>query len=184
MFVIKRDDKNYSILLENLEHAIYAATQSTCAKSKRGVAIFEFGNVRFQEVVMANNSPPKPFICTGTEKCKESCGKVAIHAEERAIMRSLRKHANNSYDDFAWQSDEKDMVHIKVIDGKPVASTRPSCWMCSRKLVEAKMRYMFMVTDFDDSGGPVFTGWTVEEFHEETLKFCDLEVGKAECVLS
>lgn len=105
---------------------------SPCSKSKRGVIIFHPQRENFYT---AHNSPPAPFRCDGSDACRGSCGKVAVHAEARAILlaRSL-----NLWD--GWE-----MLHVKVVDGVAVASGPPSCVQCSGLILESGLRAMWLL---------------------------------------
>lgn len=104
-----------------LRDVIATACVSGCAKSKRGVVIFSPA----QMVVAANNSPPMPFRCDADEACRAVCNKVAVHAEERALL-AVGSRARGC-----------ELLHVKVVNGYAVPSGPPSCWQCSRAIVEA-----------------------------------------------
>lgn len=129
--------------------AIQVANQSSCSKSSRGVVI---ANATGTLVAVASNSPPYPFQCTGSDKCKLNCRNVAIHAEERALLRAGDR-ANGGT-----------LVHIKTVDGKPVMSGGPSCIQCSRLIVEARLSEVWLF-----SYGAKWRKWTAEQFHKDTM---------------
>jgi deoxycytidylate deaminase len=131
--------------------AYSTALRSPCAKSKRGVVL------RGLNTYAAYNGPPEPFSCGTSTGCSpSSCVKVAIHAEQRAIMKA---------GPFAKGSE---MIHIKVKDEVGVVSGPPSCWQCSRMILEAGISGMWLLHD---------EGWvryTAEEFHKQTLENCNI----------
>lgn len=135
--------------------AIRAAMKSTCAKSRRGVVIIGIGN---EVVSLGQNGPPVPFHCARNEVCRASCNKVAVHAEERAIVVVSRRAMYGA-----------DLVHVKVnADGKAVTSGPPSCWQCSRMILEAGIARVWLKHE---------RGWTAypaAEFHAVTLMNCGL----------
>lgn len=160
-----------SIVIEPPPHiiakAIAVGAASPCAKSKRGVAIFYTVNSGL--VSEGTNHPPRPFVCSGDQVCRAACGKLCVHAEAAALLnwssglsRSLR-----SVDSF-------DMVHVKVVEGELVASGPPSCWQCSRLILEAGIKGMWL---FHEDG---WCRYEAEEFHQLTLEHCDLPVTRAE----
>lgn len=142
--------------LDWINLAIQAANQSSCSKSRRGVVIASPEGVL---VALASNSPPHPFQCTGSDRCKQNCRNVAIHAEERALLRAGAR-ANGG-----------ELIHIKTVDGKPVMSGPPSCLQCSRLIVEARIAKVWLF-----SHGEAWRSWTAERFHEDTMANHGIEV--------
>lgn len=128
-----------------IERARITAINSPCAKSKRGAVVFSPEQAdRFEQasgiasftiedrercviVSRGYNGQPPGFVCTGTPGCRENCGQLCLHAEQRAI------HQAGCLLD---QMDELELVHVKVVDGKVVPGPGPSCWQCSRLVVE------------------------------------------------
>lgn len=105
--------------------AVIEATNSNCAKSKRGAVIFNpASNI---VIASAHNEPPYPFLCGGKARCGVNCNKVAVHAEERAIL--IAQLART-------RSDSYDLVHVKAVEGRLAPSGPPSCWQCSRMVAE------------------------------------------------
>ncbi len=134
-----------------VEEAIRAARTSTCAKDKRGAAVF---HRQHPTHAAASNGPPHPFFCDGSEACRAACGKLAVHAEERALQIHQRKTGLTG----------ADVVHIRVVDGQPVTSGAPSCTTCSRTMLEGKVARIWLWHD---------TGWRAyeaDEFHEISLR--------------
>ena len=101
------------------------AQRSPCTKSKRGVVLFmpdpKAGITRPPNVLgVGFNGPPPGFDCAHDEHC----GKLCVHAEIRA-MRGVTEPG-------------LDMVHVKIgADGHVVAGGPPSCWQCSREIVDS-----------------------------------------------
>lgn len=192
-----------------IEAARKAAIQSPCAKSKRGAALFNReladqlepggawapGSFRRastpdwdQEKAEASvvlavgfNGPPPTFSCRGTLTCHTACAKICLHAEDRAIRLGC------SLDDVA----DLELVHVKVVDGQVVAGGGPSCWQCSRTVVEVGLRGVWLYervlldNEADDGtplsaiaieGDPVWRFYEAKEFHAQTLRTCGLEI--------
>lgn len=147
---------------ELIDSMIYYGSRGLCNKSKRVSAII-YPNGIYE---IATNSPPEPFACANNEQCKKVCNQTCIHAEERAIIKSLQRHGEV---DFCL------CLHLKIVDGKPVTSGCPSCVTCSRKLLECKIKYMYL---WQENG---WKRWTAEEFHLETLNHLGL-VTEKQCV--
>lgn len=132
-----------------IEYARQAALQSPCAKSKRGVALFSPG--RAEEIAIARsgfNGPPPGFKCIGDDrkdgwKCREHCAKLCMHAEQRVILKALGEHQRWG----AMPLFDLELVHVKVIDGVAVPGGGPSCWQCSRLVVEVGLRGVWLYED-------------------------------------
>jgi len=137
-----------------LEEAIKAAKRSPCSKSKRGVVLWcpEI----YCSLTLGWNHPPEPMFCDGSEACRESCGKLCVHAEADALI-----NAQHNVDGYS-------MLHVKVADGEAVPSGPPSCWQCSRLLLGAKIKKVWLL---HEEGLKLYTA---RDFHEQTLKNCGL----------
>lgn len=111
------------------------AMQSPCAKSKRGAVLFK--KSEFAEEVYGSgfNGQPPPFTCTGTDRCRELCGKLCEHAEGRAIRQAEGSIAVTS--GHAEAVGGLELVHVKIgNDGRLVSGGPPSCWQCSRAILD------------------------------------------------
>lgn len=170
-----------------IEAARQAAMRSPCEKSKRGVALFNRESadrvasnwhgpaltpqaypIIVNEVVVATgfNGQPPGFACSNTYACRRDCAKLCMHAEQRAIM------AAGALDDL----QQLELVHVKVVDGIAVPSGGPSCWQCSRLIVEVKLRgvWLFESGTRYPEAPPEWRFYESSEFHRETLRSCDL----------
>src|ERR1700679_1797943 len=96
--------------LDALPYAIKASLESPCM-SRRGVVIFDPYLLRIYGTGF--NRPPAPFVCDGSDFCKDTCAKTAIHAEQMAILQVFR---------LGWLVSGKSLLHVKTVDGLPVAS--------------------------------------------------------------
>lgn len=151
-----------------------AAMKSPCAKSKRGAALFDsviaeggaragrrnpmlYGGTGF-------NGQPTPFRCDGSKACRAACGQLCLHAEQRAIIEAIRS------DDVGPRG--ADLVHVKVVDGVVVPGGGPSCWQCSRLVVDSGIRgvWLFEQTDCPSERCPFCTG-----------EFCNVHQDGCEC---
>ena len=141
--------------IEYIALAIERAKLSPCVKSKRGVVIFNGDNF----IAHGYNCPPGRFNCLDNDNCRANCRRVSVHAEERAIIRAGR------------ECNGADLIHIKVVDGKPVASGAPSCVGCSRLIYAAGIREVWL---YQEQG---WRAWTAEDFHIATLESCGLPIG-------
>jgi len=145
-----------------LKMAVDSANNSKC-KSQRGVVIW---NRKVGLVSYGWNAPPLPHVCDGSEKCRANCAKTAVHAEQSALMKLPMVPF---IIEAAGGIGECEMLHVKVVDGKAVTSEKPSCWQCSKLILAAGLKYMWL---YQSEG---YVKYTPEEFHEQTLINCDLK---------
>jgi len=117
-----------------LELAVDAGAKAACQKSRRGVVIF---HAACEGSVSASNGPPVPFVCGGSADCRAACREVAVHAEARAL---LAFKAADPLDRLGWE-----LVHVKVVDGRPVPSGPPSCVRCSALILEAGIARVWLL---------------------------------------
>lgn len=149
-----------------LNQAINAARQSPCVKSQRGAILWRRPTEGRQGLYLSAgfNHPPEPFRCNGSVACRESCNKVCIHAEEDALLKIPTKSR------VQWTLKECEMLHIKIVNGHATSSGQPSCWQCSRKILGAGLKAMWL---FHKEG---LRSYTPEEFHRMTLRNSNLPV--------
>lgn len=151
-----------------IDFAVRAAMEGRCAKSKRGVVIYDpirevapgdeaafaaIGGPPARVWSSAYNSPPHPFQCARDipapdanplATCGERCRKLAVHAEERAILQALRDWPRReSHERIKNPRVRRDLslfglhlLHVKVVNGVAVPGGPPSCIQCSRLIVE------------------------------------------------
>lgn len=185
-FQVRIDDVPGSGIMRDLgELAVAAANASPCAKSKRGVVIYSRKtNVdiesndwnwagRFTIHGNAHNSPPWPYECDGTDACKANCSRVAVHAEQRAILQS-GAGVFPRWPNFLQTGVkvETHLVHVKTVDGKLVPSPKgPSCDECSKLIVETGVDYIWL---YETEGA--WNCYSAYEFHRITLRNCGLHI--------
>lgn len=115
-----------------VDEAVREANKSLCL-SKRGVVIVDRAGTLLAK---GHNHQPFPFQCNGSEQCKRTCGKTAVHAEQSAILAAHMVFPPGT-----------SMLHVKAIDGKPVASMAPSCLECSKLILESGIGWMHLLHD-------------------------------------
>ena len=157
--------------------AVDTANRGPCAKSKRGVVIYELaesvaardgGNVG-RIWGLAYNSPPWPFECSGTDACKKDCRHICVHAEQRAIIRACLVEGEAT-GNLNLGKRELYLVHVKTVDGKLVPSTDgPCCEQCSKLILEAGIRFVWLYVAENQWSLYDATG-----FHQSTLIACNL----------
>jgi deoxycytidylate deaminase len=132
-----------------IEAARVAAGKSPCAKSKRGVALFCPGRGAVSVIHAGFNGPPPGFACSGLMSCRDHCAKLCVHAEQRAIMDVLgspRRWGPTPLSDL-------ELVHVKIDDCNVVVpGGGPSCWQCSRIVVEVGLRGVWLYEARGDCG--------------------------------
>ena len=116
-----------------IDAAIGEATRSPCAKSQRGVVLYRLvqyegrgGHAYF--IGSGHNGPPDDGACDGSAACREFCGRRCVHAEVRAIRAAIWLRGDGVSD--------LEAIHVKVADGKLAAGGGPSCWQCSREVLD------------------------------------------------
>lgn len=143
-----------------LERAVLMGARSPCAKSKRGVVIWD--PEERDIMIGACNHPPTGFVCDGSEECRGHCSKVCVHAEVAAIVAAAKGDRSlGSY---------MQMLHVKVVDEKAVPSGPPSCTDCSKYILQSGIGTMWLL---HEDG---LKSYTAEEFHELSLKHKGLPV--------
>jgi len=143
--------------------ACEVGARSPCVKSKRGVVIFDR---HLGLLVTGFNQPPPPFTCDGSDACKEACGQLCIHAEMDALMQLGRPH----YHAVTTHGEGLELLHVKVGPLGSMPSGPPSCWQCSRQIVYAGIKYVWL---YHEDGLRRYDGL---EFHELTLQHHSLPV--------
>lgn len=144
-----------------LDSAIEIARNSKCAKSRRGVAIFDPNTGLVYGV--GSNAPPRPFRCDGSDACRAACGKVAVHAEESAIVGAIRSHGSHSVEGLH-------LVHVKVVNGEAFPSGSPSCAECSKMVLAWGIAVVWLL--HEDGLRP----YEAADFHARSLRTNGLPV--------
>ncbi len=140
-----------------IDFAIECADQSPCQKSKRGAVLF-MGDV---PVGGAFNGPPTGYECRDNGSCRRVCAERCMHAEERVFIKAGRLI------DLAVC----EMVHVKIRDGLLMPSGNPSCWQCSRTIVDVGLAGMWL---YHEEG---WKRYTAKEFNDLTLFECGIAIG-------
>lgn len=125
-----RSMESYEAWKSIVEIACSVASLSPC-QSKRGVVLWQSIGI----IYTGFNDQPTPFSCDGSDRCKEKCGKTAVHAEQRAILNAGQMCGGAS------------MLHVKAKSGKPCASMAPSCLECSKLILASGILSMHLLHD-------------------------------------
>jgi hypothetical protein len=155
-----------------------AAARSPCAKSKRGVALFDpdTGAHRGE----GWNGLPGGALCPGLSVCGSNCNKLCVHAEVRALRMRDRYAANGH------PSSGLHLLNVKLgADGHVTPGGPPSCWQCSREILDVGFVagvWLFELgvppDEMADAARrgiavlmwPLWRYYTAEEFHRVTLR--------------
>jgi hypothetical protein len=130
-----------------IDAAIAVGWASPCAKSKRGVVLYndedtdrwaagsaEVYDLNALIAGVGFNGPPPGFKCLGADKCGEDCARLCLHAEDRAIRTA----------GIADDVQDLVLVHVKVVDGELVPGKRPCCEACSKVIVEVGLKGVWL----------------------------------------
>lgn len=150
--------------------AVKTALMSPCMKSKRGVVIFRARPEIFRMadildvagtcgLVYGFNHPPAGFQCERNDVCRAACSKVAVHAEQHALVRLREVGALRG---------RVEALHVKVVDGVLVAGGGPSCVECSKLLLEAGVSAMWLYEARPE--GDTWVRYEMERFHFLSLE--------------
>jgi hypothetical protein len=131
--------------------AVEAAGSSTC-RSQRGAVAFSGRENETRELVGVgfNQQPGGP--CDGSERCKATCRREAVHAEEALLLSGA---------DLSRESTE--VIHVKAIAGALVASGPPDCIECAKLLRFAGVVAVWLYH---------VDGWRrypIEQFHRSSI---------------
>lgn len=115
--------------------AVEVGRRSPCSKSKRGAVVYvpHIGAI----IGVGHNAQPSPFACTADERCRESCGKLCVHAEARTIRDALVTAGSHNLNGL-------ELVHAKVANGLLVPGGGPSCWQCSREVLDVGLAAVWL----------------------------------------
>jgi len=113
------------------------AMVSDCRNSKRGAVVFRtLNNAEVRILGYGHNRLPAHGKCA-TTCANTSCGKRAMHAEQRAILQAIW-HAGAS--EPSWPVlvlAGADLLHIRVELGQKVPSREPRCVPCAALALHA-----------------------------------------------
>lgn len=173
-----------------IAHAVRMAQRSPCAKSKRGAVVYDAAAYKTPEGMehprslagrprvlgAGHNGMPYPFACGGS--CGKACSPLCMHAEQRAVRVAERE----GHDLIAIGSC--DLIHVKVVGGVLVAGGGPSCWECSKLVVESGIAAVWLYEEQPARPAPAGSGgirppslwrrYPAIDFHIATARACEL----------
>lgn len=135
---------------EYLEFAVVNEAMKSPCQSKRGAVIWS----TFDHRILATgfNRPPIGFACDGSNHCKSTCRASAVHAEQMAILQADHNLLRGA-----------SIMHVKAVDGEPVDSGGPSCTQCSKLILEAGIKVVYLRHDGK------WVAYNADEFHRLSL---------------
>jgi len=123
------DEKEIEEIKKYMEIAAEEAKKSTCKKSQRGAVIVKDGKIigkGYNKVTIEDLCNPCIRENINDNSRVELCS--AIHAEQMAIIDAVKSGES---------LEGSRMYHIKLKNGEPKPSGKPSCTVCSRMLYVA-----------------------------------------------
>ena len=98
------------------------------------------------------------------DACRQSCAKRCIHAESKALKLAMVAEPDGSPD---WA-----MIHVKIdADGNLVADGGPSCWQCSREILDAEIAGIWLFEARETDRWIFYDSLT---FHRVTMAACNI----------
>jgi deoxycytidylate deaminase len=120
--------------------ALSEARRSPCAKSKRGAVLFLDDRETGSLLLGIGFNGPALGSCDGSESCRTSCSKRCVHAEARAVR---------------WAGRAGELVHVKIDErGELAPGGGPSCWQCSREILDAGCKGVWLYEKTPDGWCP------------------------------
>jgi len=163
-----------------IDFAIEAARQSPCAKSKRGAVLFDDACHVWGK---GWNGPPLQIKgslgnCDGSETCRRHCSQRCLHAESRAIIEACNW---SLLDGETGGGEFPAMLYVKIDENnKLVAGGGPSCWQCSRLIVDVGFVTGVWLYQRDFADGPEdhqcsWHWYSAGAFHHATAATCGID---------
>jgi hypothetical protein len=145
--------------------ALEAASTSTC-RSQRGAVAFTGSELEGRELVAVGFNQKPAGDCDGSEHCKATCRREAVHAEQALLLSGVDLAAGGRVE----------VLHVKAIGGRLVASGGPDCIECAKLLRFAGVIAVWLYH---------VDGWRwypIEEFHRLSItgEYARLRKGRAD----
>lgn len=106
--------------------ALEAAGHSTC-RSQRGAVAFTGNELEGFELVAVGFNQKPDRTCDGSERCKATCRREAVHAEQAMLGSGVDLAAGGPVE----------VLHVKRAGGNLAPSGGPDCVECSKLLMFA-----------------------------------------------
>lgn len=132
--------------------ALEAASSSTC-RSQRGAVAFTGNELEGRELVAVGFNQKPGGACDGSEACKATCRREAVHAEQALLSSGVDLAAGGAVE----------VLHVKRAGGRLAVSGGPDCVECSKLLMFAGVVAVWLYH---------VDGWRrypIEEFHRLSI---------------
>jgi hypothetical protein len=106
--------------------ALEAASESPC-RSQRGAVAFTGSELEGYELVAVGFNVKPDGTCDGSEECKATCRREAVHAEQALLASGVDLAAGGPVE----------VLHVKRAGGRLAASGGPDCVECSKLSIAA-----------------------------------------------
>ena len=153
--------------------AVGMARMSPCAKSKRGVVAYSDAQAPHLSPIILGlgYNHPALGICDGSPECKRDCAKLCTHAEAAAVREAMERAPSRSMD----SEHPIYLVHVKVVQSYMVPGGGPSCWQCSKLIIDhTAIRGVWLYETTVSAPDPEWKFYTSGDFHIATLLACGI----------
>lgn len=133
--------------------ALEAASSSPC-RSQRGAAAFTGNELEGRELVAVGFNQKPGGTCDGSERCKATCRREAVHAEQAMLSSGV---------DLAY-AGAVEVIHVKRSGGRLAVSGGPDCVECSKLLMFAGIVAVWL---YHADG---WRRYPIEEFHRLSIE--------------
>lgn len=133
--------------------ALEAASESPC-RSQRGAVAFTGNELEGYELVAVGFNTKPDGTCDGSEQCKATCRREAVHAEQALLAGGVDLVSGGLVE----------VIHVKRAGGRLAVSGAPDCVECSKLLMFAGVVAVWL---YHDAG---WRRYPIAEFHRLSIK--------------
>jgi len=132
--------------------ALEAASSSTC-RSQRGAVAFTGSELEGRELVAVGFNQKPAGDCDGSERCKATCRREAVHAEQAILLSGVDLAAGGRVE----------VIHVKRAGGRLAPSGPPDCIECAKLLRFAGVLAVWL---YHEDG---WRRYPIAEFHQRSI---------------
>lgn len=133
--------------------ALAAAADSPC-RSQRGAVAFTGNELEGRELVAVGFNVKPDGTCDGSDECKATCRREAVHAEQALLASGVDLAAGGVVE----------VLHVKRAGGRLAVSGGPDCVECSKLLLFAGVAAVWL----NHADG--WRRYPIEEFHRLSIE--------------
>jgi hypothetical protein len=133
--------------------ALAAAADSPC-RSQRGAVAFTGNELEGRELVAVGFNVKPDGTCDGSDRCKSTCRREAVHAEQALLASGVDLAAGGVVE----------VLHVKRAGGRLAVSGGPDCVECSKLLLFAGVAAVWL---YHADG---WRRYPIEEFHRLSIE--------------